>query len=75
MPLDLLSADFRKDPYPTLARARREEPVHQDHLGIWYVLRHADCAALMKDPCLGRDLRKWPQAGTAGPHASPQASQ
>ena len=59
MPLDLLSADFRKDPYPTLARARKEEPVHQDNLGIWYVLRHADCVALMKDPRLGRDLRKW----------------
>jgi hypothetical protein len=59
MPLDLLDPEFRKDPYPVLARARRDEPAHQDALGIWYVLRHADVVALNKDPRLGRDLRQW----------------
>lgn len=59
MPIDLLDPSFRRDPYAALAHAREHEPVHQDALGIWYVLRHADCVALMKDPRLGRDLRKW----------------
>ena len=68
MPLDLLSPEFRRDPYPALASAREAEPVHQDALGIWYVLRHADCVSLMKDPRLGRDLRKWAGYGFVRPY-------
>lgn len=59
MPLNLLDPEFRRDPYPALARARVEEPVHQDPMGIWYVTRHADVSALNRDARLGRDLRKW----------------
>lgn len=59
MPLDLLDREFRSNPYPTLARVRREEPVHQDAMGFWYVTRHADVVSILKDPRLGRDMRKW----------------
>jgi cytochrome P450 len=57
--LNLRDPDYRRNPYPMLARVRAENPVHQDDLGIWYVTRHADVATLLKDPRLGRDLRKW----------------
>jgi len=59
MPLDLLDVEYRKNPYPILARARAEEPVHQDAMGFWYVTRHADVVSILKDPRLGRDMRKW----------------
>jgi hypothetical protein len=38
---------------------RHENPVHQDAMGIWYITRHSDVTAVLKDTRLGRDLRKW----------------
>jgi pimeloyl-[acyl-carrier protein] synthase len=57
--LDLRDPAYRENPYPTLARARADNPVHQDTMGVWYVTRHADIVPLLRDPRLGRDLRKW----------------
>src|SRR3990170_3376104 len=48
---------FRIDPYPTYARLREEEPVHETALGSWVVSRYADCVALLKDPRASSDLR------------------
>jgi len=49
---DMRDPEFRRNPYPTLARLRAEDPVHQDGNGIWYVTRHEDVARLNKDPRL-----------------------
>lgn len=57
--LDLRDPEYRKDPYPVLDRVRRENPIHQDAMGIWYLTRHADVAFALKHPKLGRDLRQW----------------
>jgi len=48
---------FRADPYPTLARLRREAPVAPASASggataVWWVLRHADVAAALRDPRL-----------------------
>lgn len=48
---DLSSDAYYTDPYPTYARMRRDDPVylHPD-MGMWFVTRHADVLALMRDP-------------------------
>lgn len=41
---------YGDDPYPSLERLRREEPVHWSAaLGAWVVVRYADCAAVLQD--------------------------
>lgn len=59
LPLDLRDPEYRNDPYPTLARLRATDPVHEDSMGLLLVTRHADVVALNRDPRLGRDMRRW----------------
>jgi cytochrome P450 len=51
--LDLLSADFYADPYPTYAELRADAPVAQVHLPdgrpAWLFTRYADIAAVLQD--------------------------
>lgn len=53
MATDLFSPEFKADPFPTLARMRREAPVyaHQapDGRVIWYITRYEDVAAVLRD--------------------------
>lgn len=59
MALTALDPAFRDDPYPILARLRREAPVHYDHvLKRWVFTRHADVHAILRDPELWTDPRK-----------------
>jgi cytochrome P450 len=40
---DLLSPDFRQDPYPVLHRLRAQEPVHfSEQIRAWVITRHDD---------------------------------
>lgn len=54
-PLDLQPLDeaFVANPYPLLARLRKEEPVHRNSTGIWALTRYADIAAAMSDARFG----------------------
>ena len=47
---DLYDYDFENDPVETLARLRREDPVHWSRHGFWYLTRYDDCAMVLKDP-------------------------
>ena len=47
---DLYDYDFENDPVATLARLRREDPVHWSRHGFWYLTRYDDCAMVLKDP-------------------------
>ena len=47
---DLYDYDFENDPTHTLARLRREDPVHWSRHGFWYLTRYDDCAMVLKDP-------------------------
>ena len=49
---------FRADPYPTYRRLRAAGPVHRGFLGLRTVVRYEECAALLRDPRLGKDFRK-----------------
>lgn len=46
---DLHSYAFESDPVATLNRLRTEDPVHWSRHGYWYLTRHADVAAVLKD--------------------------
>lgn len=42
--------EFSKDPYPVLERMRRHEPVSRvGKFGVYYIVRHADVAAVLRD--------------------------
>ncbi len=43
--------EFRRNPYPTYARLRREAPVYRSRiLGGWILTRHRDIVAVLTDP-------------------------
>src|SRR5580658_891707 len=47
---DPLGAEFLDDPYPALAVARKESPVHYiSKYNVWLVTRYADVKAILRD--------------------------
>src|SRR5438093_9874925 len=49
---------FLSDPYPTLAVLREESPIfYEERLERWFVTRHADVRACLRDRRLGRNFR------------------
>ncbi|WP_394825465.1 cytochrome P450 [Pendulispora albinea] len=57
--LNLLDPEFRRDPYPTLARLRAEDPVHRTRWGAWAVTRYDDVMQILRDKRMSRDMRNW----------------
>ena len=52
------SADFLADPYPTLSALRENSPVfYHQQLGRWFVTRHQEVRACLRDRRLGRNFR------------------
>jgi cytochrome P450 len=55
---DPTSADFLADPYPVLAELREATPLFRhEELDRWFVTRHADVRACLRDRRLGRNYR------------------
>ncbi len=55
---DPAEPSFLADPYPTLAALREETPVfYEEGLRRWFVTRHADVRACLRDRRLGRNFR------------------
>ncbi len=50
---NIVSAEFKRDPFPFLARLRKSEPVYRttipDKTPVWLITRYADVTALLKD--------------------------
>jgi cytochrome P450 len=59
MTIDLRDPSFRADPHVYLAAKREEAAAHVEPLGATVVLRHAEVSQLLRDPRLGKDLRRW----------------
>ncbi|MGH3064850.1 MAG: cytochrome P450 [Gaiellaceae bacterium] len=56
---DPTAPEFLADPYPTLASLREATPVFRhDALDRWFVSRHADVRACLRDRRLGRNFRQ-----------------
>jgi cytochrome P450 len=47
-----LTPEFREDPYQFFSLLREHEPVHHTPFGVYLVTRHADAAAIVRDPHL-----------------------
>jgi cytochrome P450 len=46
----------RRAPYPRYHRLRELEPVHYNgELGMWFLTRYEDCAAMLRDPRFGKN--------------------
>jgi pimeloyl-[acyl-carrier protein] synthase len=60
------------DPYPTYRRLRELDPVHWSlpH-GVWFLTRHADCDALLRDRRFSAERERTLQAGRAGARNRP----
>jgi cytochrome P450 len=57
---DLFDADFWRDPYPTLAAMRADDPVREVVTSdgpVWLVTRYDDVRAALADPRLSKDWR------------------
>jgi cytochrome P450 len=50
-----MTPEFRDDPYPFFAALREHEPVHQTPFGVYLLSRHADAAAIVRDPRLSNN--------------------
>ena len=50
-----MTPEFRDDPYPFFAALRQHEPVHQTPFGVYLLSRHADAAAIVRDPRLSNN--------------------
>jgi cytochrome P450 len=50
---NIVSAEFKRDPFPFLARLRKSEPVYRttlpDKTPVWLITRYTDVTALLKD--------------------------
>ena len=58
MEFDPTASEFLADPYPVLAELRETTPVlRHDRLDRWFVTRHADVRACLRDRRLGRNYR------------------
>jgi cytochrome P450 len=58
MPFDPTAPEFLADPYPVLAELRETTPVlRHEELDRWFVTRHADVRACLRDKRLGRNFR------------------
>jgi len=58
LPFDLADAGFVADPYPGLNALREAAPlVYDERLGRWFVTRHTDVRACLRDRRLGRNFR------------------
>ena len=58
LPFDLTDDGFIADPYPGLSALREAAPlVYDERLGRWFVTRHADVRACLRDKRLGRNFR------------------
>jgi cytochrome P450 len=58
LPFDLTDDRFIADPYPGLDSLREATPLlYDERLGRWFVTRHADVRACLRDKRLGRNFR------------------
>jgi cytochrome P450 len=51
------SPEFRADPYEFFDGLRQLAPVHRTEFGVYLLTRHADAAAVVRDPKLSNDER------------------
>jgi cytochrome P450 len=63
---DPFRSDFLADPYPFYRAYREDDPIHQSRPGLWWLFRHADCTAMLRDHAhFASDPRRVKRPGEA----------
>ena len=53
--------EVHANPYPLYQRLRTQDLVHRSETGFWVLTRHAEVAAVLRDPRMSRDPRRSAQ--------------
>jgi len=55
-----------QDPYPVLRQMMQYAPVHQDVIGTWWITKHADVSAALRDKRFSAEVRSIPDTAWSG---------
>ena len=68
-PLNIVSAEFKADPFPLLARLRASDPVYRttlpDKTVVWLLTRYDDVTALLRDERFTKNRQRSDKGATA----------
>ncbi len=67
-PVDLRDPLFVSNPRQVYASLRARGAVHRDTMGLWLLVNHADCKAVMQDTKISRDPRQWKNYAAVRPY-------
>ncbi len=72
-PVDLRNPLFVSDPHEAYEALRARGAVHRDTMGLWLLVKHADCKAVMQDTKISRDPRQWKNYAAIRPYLAESA--
>ena len=67
-PVDLRNPLFVSNPHQAYEALRAQGAVHRDTMGLWLLVNHADCKAVMQDAKISRDPRQWSNYAAIRPY-------
>lgn len=67
-PVDLRNPLFVSNPHHAYEALRAQGTVHRDTMGLWLLVNHADCKAVMQDTKISRDPRQWKNYAAVRPY-------
>ena len=67
-PVDLRNPLFVSNPHQAYEALRAQGAVHRDTMGLWLLVNHADCKAVMQDAKISRDPRQWKNYAAIRPY-------
>ena len=67
-PVDLRNPLFVSNPHHAYEALRAQGAVHRDTMGLWLLVNHADCKAVMQDTKISRDPRQWKNYAAVRPY-------
>jgi pimeloyl-[acyl-carrier protein] synthase len=66
--VDLRNPLFVSNPHQAYEALRAQGNVHRDTMGLWLLVNHADCKAVMQDAKISRDPRQWRNYAAVRPY-------
>jgi cytochrome P450 len=67
-PVDLRNPLFVSNPHQAYEVLRSRGAVHRDTMGLWLLVNHADCKAVMQEAKISRDPRQWKNYAAVRPY-------
>jgi pimeloyl-[acyl-carrier protein] synthase len=67
-PVDLRAPLFVTNPHQAYDALRSQGAVHRDTMGLWLLVNHADCKAVMQDAKISRDPKLWKNYAAVRPY-------